>query len=305
MKSILHVLIGGLIATNDTSAQFYPDSNATWCLTNGIAPNFEIKMQMNLYPDTLILGQTYQRINEYRKEPFPWILMDRHYVRSAPDGKGYAFLLDSMAEYLAGDMYAQLGDTVHNVLVKNEGVCSFPPYQLVDVVIDSVLTITNNGVTVVRHYVHTPCYTDSNFHPWSFFWQAGIGTSHGSVLQITSGFAHVDIYCSRVDNTIVIPPGEVCGCFPNPTNVQSPKQVWNFRVYPNPTTGRITVAFDDPLERDSFYSVYDAKGRLLYQRLLLPGREIEEIDLSRFGKGAYVLRFTLPDSVRHERVVVE
>jgi len=65
------------------------------------------------------------------------------------------------------------------------------------------------------------------------------------------------------------------------------------------------VGFDDPLERDSFYSLYDELGRLLYQRPLPPGREQEEIDLSRFGKGAYVLRFTLPDRVKHERVVVE
>ncbi len=89
------------------------------------------------------------------------------------------------------------------------------------------------------------------------------------------------------------------------TSMPKPIEFRRSKIRPNPTTGRITVEFDDPLERDSFYSVYDELGRLLYQRPLPPGREKEEIDLSRFGNGAYVLRFTLPDSVRHERVVVE
>lgn len=76
-------------------------------------------------------------------------------------------------------------------------------------------------------------------------------------------------------------------------------------VRPNPTPGRIAVEFSDPLLRDSFYSVYDATGRLLYQRTLPAGATLEEIDLSRFGRGTYVLRVTDPERQRHERVVVE
>lgn len=77
------------------------------------------------------------------------------------------------------------------------------------------------------------------------------------------------------------------------------------RVYPNPTPGRFNLEFSDPLLRDSYYSVYDATGRLLLQRPLPTGATLEEVDLSRFGRGAYVLRLTDPEGVRHERVVVE
>lgn len=77
------------------------------------------------------------------------------------------------------------------------------------------------------------------------------------------------------------------------------------RVYPNPTPGRFNLEFSDPLLRDSYYSVFDATGRLLYQRPLPTGATLEEVDLSRFGRGAYVLRLTDPEGVRHERVVVE
>ncbi len=77
------------------------------------------------------------------------------------------------------------------------------------------------------------------------------------------------------------------------------------KVRPNPNAGCFTVHFDDPLTVDSFYSVYDNVGRLLYQRPLAPGEENEEIDLSRFGKGTYLLRLTSREGVCNERVVVE
>lgn len=77
------------------------------------------------------------------------------------------------------------------------------------------------------------------------------------------------------------------------------------RIRPNPNTGRFTVEFNDPLAADSFYSVYDAVGKLLFQRPLAKGQESEEIDLSRFGKGTYLVRITSRDGVCNERVVVQ
>ncbi len=77
------------------------------------------------------------------------------------------------------------------------------------------------------------------------------------------------------------------------------------RIRPNPNTGRFTVEFTDPLTVDSFYSVYDAVGKLLFQRPLAKGRESEEIDLSRFGKGTYLVRITGKGGVGNERVVVQ
>ncbi|MBK9420895.1 MAG: T9SS type A sorting domain-containing protein [Flavobacteriales bacterium] len=77
------------------------------------------------------------------------------------------------------------------------------------------------------------------------------------------------------------------------------------KVHPNPSTGQFTVEFLDPLTVDSFYSVYDATGRLLFQRPLAQRAEKVEVDLSRYGKGMYLIRFSDRDGVCSERVVVE
>ncbi len=78
----------------------------------------------------------------------------------------------------------------------------------------------------------------------------------------------------------------------------------SFKVYPNPTTGRITIQFADPLIEESAYSVYDTMGRLLVQRPCPKGKATEEVDLSRFGSGTYVIKLTTPEGVHTGRVMV-
>ncbi|MCB9183433.1 MAG: T9SS type A sorting domain-containing protein [Flavobacteriales bacterium] len=115
-------------------------------------------------------------------------------------------------------------------------------------------------------------------------------TAHLASVSDTT-FAPLTIYDSCTLNTGI------------PSMVRhAPKQP---RVRPNPNTGRFTVQFDDPLMADSFYSVYDALGKLLYQQRWPPGEQTEEVDLLRFGTGTYVIRFTSPGGSCYERVVVE
>jgi hypothetical protein len=89
------------------------------------------------------------------------------------------------------------------------------------------------------------------------------------------------------------------------TAVGNPTRRNKLRIHPNPSTGHFTLDLPGPLEADSFYSVYDAVGKLLFQRPLAKGTESEEIDLSRFGAGTYLVRVTSKDGVCNERVVVQ
>lgn len=77
------------------------------------------------------------------------------------------------------------------------------------------------------------------------------------------------------------------------------------KLFPNPTTGHFTVQFAGPLTAASYYSVHDNTGRLLFQRPLPKGKETEEVDLSRYSKGTYVIKFASPDGVCFERVLLE
>ena len=105
-------------------------------------------------------------------------------------------------------------------------------------------------------------------------------------------------------------PDESCGPMATEdgcviSSVNEPAVRASLSIRPNPNTGRFTVAFSDPLLAESWYGVYDALGRLLFQRPWPKGKQEEEVDLARFGSGTYVVKFTGPDGVCHERVVVE
>ena len=65
------------------------------------------------------------------------------------------------------------------------------------------------------------------------------------------------------------------------------------------------MQFQDPLLAESYYSLFDTMGKLLLQRPLPTGATLEEVDLTRFGAGSYVINFTSPDGMCYERVVVE
>ncbi len=77
------------------------------------------------------------------------------------------------------------------------------------------------------------------------------------------------------------------------------------RIRPNPNTGRFTVEFQDPLMAESYYSVYDALGKLLLQRAAAHGQRTQEVDLGRYGSGTYVIKFTDAEGTCYEQVVVE
>lgn len=111
---------------------------------------------------------------------------------------------------------------------------------------------------------------------------------------------------ASIHDTMYAPITQYDGCTFLPTGMPpTTRKPEKPRVYPNPTTGHFTVQFSDPLMAESYYSVYDAMGRLLYQRPLPTGATAEEIDLSRFSKGTYVIKLTDPDGVCFERVVLE
>ncbi|HRQ86242.1 MAG TPA: hypothetical protein PLV70_14115, partial [Flavobacteriales bacterium] len=73
------------------------------------------------------------------------------------------------------------------------------------------------------------------------------------------------VHPAFVRDTVFDPIAVYDGCTFLPTGMPSiarPSRSMNVR--PNPNAGRFTMEFTDPLAADSFYSVYDAMGKLLF-----------------------------------------
>jgi hypothetical protein len=74
-------------------------------------------------------------------------------------------------------------------------------------------------------------------------------------------------------------------------------------VYPNPTTGAITLALSD-WTRDAALCIYDLQGKLQVNRKLA-GESVVEIDLSGFPAGIYLIRVFNDEDAIIQKVVKE
>lgn len=285
-------------------AQCFPDSSASWCFIS--AANSEAvntHMVMGADPDTVILGQTYKRVEEFNNAIGlePWQYVKRYYVRSDSAGKGYVMLLDSMQEYLTADVSAMAGDTVHNVLTA-EFWGFDQTYWLTPVVVDSVRILVNNEVTVTRQYVHAIGFEPlSAASGYGVFWQAGIGGSYGPILiqTIADGFHAVE--CLREQDTCVysspLPglPGIPCDCpLESPLGVGDLPSVGHVLVSPNPSAGIFTLN-----ARIRSSTVYDATGKRLFEA------GGASVDLSAHPPGLYTAVVTSSVGWQTVRLVVE
>lgn len=288
-----------LIFSLTCHAQFYPAATANWCIFEGgypLAPNNSPNRHLTLVEgaDTLISGHSYQRIleysfSDYNDPPVPWFYTTTYYIRSEPSGMGYLYLPDSAAEYLTGDLSAIAGDTVHDVLVKYLDVnCAEAEFQLTDAIVDSIVTRTYGGVTVQRHYVHTPCFssTNGNFIPdWSF-WQAGYGASNGPYLRYSDLLAPIGPACVLADGDFVYSvwsepqgmPGTPCNCPDLILGIAETGYGMPVHVTPNPSTGQFTLSTS---QTANSVTVYSPTGQQLFQT------NGQTMDLSAYPPGLY------------------
>ncbi len=70
-------------------------------------------------------------------------------------------------------------------------------------------------------------------------------------------------------------------------------------IYPNPTTGKITIK-SDKMEQVEIFTV---SGRLVYKQVV--SNNMFDVDISTFNKGVYFIKVTADDAIGVERVVLQ
>lgn len=79
-------------------------------------------------------------------------------------------------------------------------------------------------------------------------------------------------------------------------------------VFPNPSTGNITLTFELPGKGKTNIRITDLNGKTVYEEQLgeaYSGRYTKDIDLSKYGKGIYMVEVRKADNVLVKKVVVE
>lgn len=200
------------------------------------------------------------------------------------------------------DIAAITGDTVHNVLMANTwGVDQM--YTIGSVVVDSIVTYTNNDISVTRHYFASPewglAFPTSN----EMFWQAGIGGSFGplAIESVVDAFEHVsclrqqDTYVCSMDFAYPGLPGIPCDCpLDSPLGIENPVTARLVLVSPNPSAGLFTL---DARIRSA--AIYDAIGIHLFTT------NTSRIDLAAYSPGIYHAHVLFENGVSRVQLVVQ
>ena len=90
---------------------------------------------------------------------------------------------------------------------------------------------------------------------------------------------------NRINKEIDLNPGQLRKKTPLSDQVSGQ----SLRIYPNPTTESIKVEVDSLVEGTTTIALYDLNGRLVLEKASLS--LVNEVDLSYFSNGKYILRF--------------
>lgn len=309
MRSIIHLglllVVSGHSSNSPAQGNFpFPDSAALWVQTYSFMvvqppfPQFEVQAVANIQVnglDTMIQGTSYAKMTDAVTATYYGAVRDE-------GGRVWYVPVDSVNAYLLFDFSVSPGDTLRDLIYYQ----AFPqvwggPY-LVDAVVTDVQTDPAWGGRLVVQTDFQGTWIEGIGHQQGLLAEPDINVS-GYQLRLEC-MSHLDTVRFRF---IGDPPFEEPGtCIPLSVGIGSlAPSARQWMPYPNPSSGLFIMEFSLALLRESYYSVYDATGRLLLQRPLPSGATLEEVDLSRFGRGAYVLRVTDPEGVRHKQVVVE
>ena len=75
-----------------------------------------------------------------------------------------------------------------------------------------------------------------------------------------------------------------------------------FVVYPNPTSGILTLRFDHNPEKGSYIEIYNSVGTLLQNHNLISG--LHQFDISGYAHGIYYLRIKSGDITKTEKIIL-
>ncbi len=164
-------------------------------------------------------------------------------------------------------------------------------------IIDTCLFNTSIPVDSASIYGFDIISPDSAITHW-VFWQAGSPIYLDVIVHYTIGtnLIYLEIICISKTTNIY----KFYGVFNSTTvGIQNAKKILNLRIYPNPTTGKITVRAED-IES---IEVYDITGKHLTGFENLSG--LKEIDLSTQPKGMYIIKVRTSKGVVVRKVVLE
>ncbi|HKL07236.1 MAG TPA: T9SS type A sorting domain-containing protein, partial [Bacteroidales bacterium] len=217
------------------------------------------------------------------------------YFWNTNDGSGLDQTGQNQAGLTAGKYYFTATDA-HNCLYEDSVKIIEPPaLQIIDETVNdaSSASATDGSVTVEA--------------------TGGTGTltftlTPGSIGNETGIFGNL----SPGDYTVEVTDINSCGpvtinlTVGYPNAIESVHAADNIRLYPNPTSSKITIAIDSEQAASYTFEILNISGqRLLKETTQSSGDLLKEFDLSEYAKGIYFIKVSTEDLYYQEKVIFQ
>ena len=276
MKTLISFFFGLMISGFIYSQDYHPlvQENNEWNVLMVIGYPYDTTywtMTYKIYGDTIISNQTYKKV--YKSWEYEGGIREE-------EQKVWYFSKYGNAETQIYDFTLDVGDTV--------------TFLVDPMVVDSISYIEINGEDRKQIY----------FSPLLQFiehWIEGIGSNLGILQSGSSAIVgwRTWFLCMSEDGELIYMNPNYSSCYLNNTEiveVHNPK----IQVYPNPTSGKINIRNSENVKIESI-SIIDLNG----QNLLEFENDINELDLSGFSKGIYLLKLTYQKGEVYRKIIIE
>ena len=277
-----------------TNAQVFAEVGAEWKYE--IIYQYEIPIKKNtvkllVTKDTVLMGKTVQKIQVYKA---PTLKVNDVFFVSSEGQKIYYW--EGLQKYLLYDFSLKKGDKY--TLRFPSGLFSpLPPLPIIEIDVDSVGTISNNGKKLKVQYLST---TSGSFQ---FGKKAieGIGFDNFILPTYTYPNSETNVFTSSFcfTNKSISLPEKGCKLVNN-FDINQSQNIADAKVSGKIIALKLTVI----KQQKGTFHLYDTQGNLAATYPLLQNHDEYRFDISNLANGMYFWHLVLDDKIRQTGKVV-
>ena len=286
MRTIL-IAISFVLFTNFTFTQTLIDENKTWNVVTCMNFGGCSTQTLIIMGDTTINQMTYKKLYYSDDEiPEDWYLLNA--LREDLDTQQvFIYYFYEGEEKLLYDFNLVVGDTFQSPLC--------PDFEMT---LGSIETITlENGE---QRTLYSFGYGEQ--------WVSGIGSLNG-LLSVGYNYCNMDIWkklscCHEAYELIYMSP-EYSDCYVFTIGLEDESKQDYLSIFPNPSTGNVTLQFNDLVFNNMIIEVFNMSGQLVFTQNIQSTRNEESIDLNTLLKGIYTINLQTDQFRFVEKLMIE
>jgi len=170
---------------------------------------------------------------------------------------------------------------------------------------DSVTTNENNALYTV------PIIADATSYIWTY---TGTGATFVGGDTTLTNSATINYGATATSGNLTAKGHNSCGdgiasaiyqIYVSPVGIEEIPNSFNFQIYPNPTSGIITISING-INNNPDLQITDIQGKVIFTRKLTCDNQsyTKKIDLSAFPKGVYFVKLISESSLEIKKVVI-